>query len=254
MTQRRGYDRLVAMNPIPDAEGYAAEQFGAAPVGDLEAVLGRHDEVRATRRTGTRPAVAVAVFLALVVVGVGALVVATRNDRAPVGNDPVEVVTAFFDRWNERDVESALELLDPEVTINVGFNSLPELRGLMEYAAAWDAEMVVDCRAAERPGSVECDWAWSAASAAALGLEGPNPRRFRVSEGRITSLVTPSYGGHESAVSAYARSVDPGGFTAACDPEGAVSVSAYGFAFDADCGRFLANLEEAFIEQLDSGS
>ena len=253
MTERRGYERLVAVNPIPDPEGYVEQEFGAVPIGDVDAILGSHGEVRTGRWAPARPLLALVAFAAVFAVGVGGLLLANRSDRVPVGNDPVEVVTAFFDRWNDGDVDAALELLDPEVTINVGFNSLAELRGLMEYAAAWGADMDVACRATELAGSVSCEWEWEAASVAALGLDGPNTRRFQVSGGLITSLVTPSYGAHEDAISAYARRVDPEGFAAACDPNGAASVSAYGFVFDAECGRFLAGLEESFIEELGSG-
>lgn len=249
MTVERGYDRLVATNPIPDADRYAEQEFGRAPVVDLDAIVSSHGDWPAPRRAPSRPVLAIVAFVAVIAVGVVALFVSTRSDRAPVGNDPVEVVTAFFDRWNDGDVGAALELLDPEATINVGFNSLAELRGLMEYAAAWGADMDVTCRAIERAGSVSCEWEWTAPSVAAVRLDGANTRRFQVSDGLITSLVTPSYGGHESAVSTYARDVDPAGFAAACDPEGADSVSSYGFAFDAECGRFLASLEGAFIEQ-----
>lgn len=252
MTGERGFDRLVATNPIPDADRYAEQEFGGTRVVDFDAILSGHGDRPVARRAPSRPLLAVAAFVAVIAVGVAALVVSTRSDRAPVGNDPVEVVTAFFDRWNDRDVDGAMELLDPEVTINVGFNSLAELRGLMEYAAAWGADMDVTCRATERPGAVSCDWEWTAPSVAAVGLDGANTRRFQVSDGLITSLVTPNYGGHERAVSTYAREVDPDGFAGACDPDGAESVSSYDFAFDAECGRFLASLEGAFIEQLGS--
>lgn len=253
MKAQRGYDRLVATNPIPDPLRYAEQEFGAAPVGDLEAIVGSRADVRASRWSSPRPVPAVVAFVAVVVIGVGALLASTRTDRTPVGTDPVDVVKTFFDRWNEGDVEGAIELLDPEVTINVGFNSLPELRGLMDYAAGWGAAMEVSCRPTERAGSVSCDWEWTAPSVAAIGSDGPSTRRFQVSGGLITALVTPNYGAHENALSTYARRVDPDGFAAECGPEGAASVSAYGYAFDADCGRFLASLEDSFIEQLGSG-
>jgi hypothetical protein len=250
MSVSQGYDRLAAANPIPDPDRYVVEEFDVAPIRDVEEIFEAGRSIAPAPSARSRPVVAVAAFLTALLVGVVALVVVGNGDRAPVGDDPVAVVTAYFDRWNEGDVDGALELLDPDATINVGFNSRAELRGLMEYATAWGYPMDATCRATERAGSVSCEWEWTAESVAALGLDGPNQRRFQVTDGLITSLVTPSYGAHEGAVSGYAKSADPDGFATACDPGGAISVSAYDFAFDAECGRFLADLEAGFIEQL----
>lgn len=253
MTAPRAYERLAAANPIPDAIRYVEDELGSVPIADLDVLLDSPEPVRPSQRARSRPAIAAVAFVAIMLVGVMAILLASRDSRPPVGDDPVEVVTTFFERWNDGDVGGALELVDPEATINVGFNSVAELRGLMEYAAQWDAEMEVVCASGDRAGQVVCDWAWTAASAAALRLDGANSRRFQVSMGRITSLVTPSYGAHESALSTFAREVDPDGFATSCDPEGAASVSGYGFAFDAECGRFLAALEQDFIAQLETG-
>lgn len=252
MTAQRSYDRLAAANPIPDPVRYAEEELAHIRVGDVEALFAAEDATRVASPRSRRPVPAIAAFVIVLAAGVGALLFSGGTDRAPVGEDPVAVVMGFFDRWNAGDVDGALELVDPEATINVGFNSRVELQGLMEYTAGWGAPMEVACRPTELAGSVTCDWEWKAASVAALGLDGPSTRRFQVSGGLITSLATPSYGAHEDAISGYAKRVDPEGYAAACDPAGAVSVSAYGFAFDVECGRFLASLEREFIADLAS--
>lgn len=247
-----GHDRLAAANPIPDADLYL-EEAGLGRVPPIEEILGAPRSIERGRPTGSRPVAALAVFVVVLVVAVAALVLLRNGARAPVGDDPVRVVTAFFDRWNGGDVDGALELVAPDVSINAGFNSLVEMRGLMEWAAQWDGEMEVECRQGDRAGAVQCDWSWTTAGVGAMGLDAPHARRFQVTDGLIHSFATPSYGSLESAIATYARTVDPDGFAAACDPEGAESVSAYGFAFDARCGGFLAGLEAAFIAQLESG-
>ena len=256
MTADRAYARLVAANPVEDPARYLAE------VVDLEQSLRRFEEdVMANNGVaskpvvasswGRRPLVAIAAFVAVLVLGIPIWLAFDGSEPDVVGGDPMEVVDAFFDRWNRGDVDAALALVDPEVAVNGGLQDWFDLRGLMVFAAQFDAEMESECRLLAEEGALSCDWAWRSASAEAVGVAGSQGSGFTVTDGGITALRTPNYGAVELALSSFAREADAAGFSTSCAPDGQSPRGASGLPFNERCGRFLASLEAAFVASLD---
>lgn len=254
MTADSAYARLVAANPVEDPERYLAELV------DLERSLRRFEEdvmtdegVLASQIASSRSPrlyAAVAAFAAVLVLAVPIWLALAGREPA-VGGDPIEVVDAFFDRWNRGDVDAALALVDPEVAVNSGLQEWSDLRGLMLFAAQFDAEMEAACGPLAEEETLNCAWAWRSASAEALGAGGAQQSRFVVTDGLIAAMSTPNYGAVERALSEFAREADSAGYSAACAPDGESPRSASGFVFNEQCGRFLAGLELAFVSSLE---
>lgn len=236
------FERFVAANPIDDPMRLVADDALEVEVGTL-----------AQRGVSRRPLarqrawLAVAVF-SLIVTSAGLLFAARSDQDVSGGAGPVEVVDAFFARWNARDPDAAMALVDLEVLVNGGLQGWSDLRALMLWSMEFDGRMETTCMpVADDPTLVTCDWAFVTAATEALSIVGAEGRPIAVDEGRIVAVSTPTYGAFERALADFARSTDPAGFATECAPDGSVASSVHGFPFTTRCGRYLAALEGQMV-------
>lgn len=241
------FERFVAANPIMDPDEFVAHL-------DLPAETPPLTESQASKRRGPRirrtwvAAASFAVVLAAAVV----LISVRPGGQVATGDSAIEVVEAFFGRWNANESTAAMALVDLEVSVNLGAQSWSDLRSLMQWSMEFDGSMEVDCVPdADEHTLVTCDWAFRTALTDALGLEPAQARPFRVADGRIVSIATPNYGALERTLADHAREADPVGFAAECASEPGTASSVYGFPFTTRCGRYFATLEAAAIAALE---
>lgn len=257
-TTERAYERLVAANPMPDPERYMATvlDIDTAP-DDLKEVMmstktddRRSMEVIDRGPLGGRWRIALATFVAVLAVAGGILVATLVGEgRDSAGDTPIGVVEAFFERWNDGDVDGAMALVSPEVTA-FGIPGAANLKGLIEYTSQFDGRMEVDCQSAAIAGRVTCDWAFASPGVEALGLPVNENRLFTVVDGLITTLVPAQYPDFETQLAAFAESEDPVGYAEECSPDGISPLGLAGHPFNVRCGAFLAGLEGAFVASL----
>lgn len=248
-TTGRAYERLVAANPIPDADRYAA-----AAVPDVDAALrelargedlnGSHPRIL-DHRPRPRWAVAVAALLIVLAAG-GTFLLTTAGERDVAGGSPLEVVNSFFTKWNERDIEGTMALVHPDASINV-LQSAPDLRGLIEWTMEFEGAMETSCSDDLQPDRITCEWAFVSPATEALGISDPREGTFAVTDGVIVDISTPNYMVLEMQLSSFARDRDPTGYGDACGFDRASPRSIYGFPFNQRCGRFLAGIEAEFV-------
>jgi len=258
-TLERAYERLVAANPIPDVEHYIASAAELdATLRDPQSLIedAAADPGGTTGRHPVGPRrwqIAVATFVAVLAVG-GVFAATPLFDDADIVNtspeSPLEVVNAFFERWNAGNVEAVMTLIDPATQINGGLQEAADLRSLIEYSIPFDGRMETVCSPGPSPGRVMCDWAWLTEGTEALGLDSAEGRGFTVVDNRITALTTPNFGTFDRQLSRFAQERDPGGYTDSCSPDGISPIGGDGFPFNTRCGRFLADLESAFVADL----
>lgn len=254
----RAYDRLVAVNPIPDPEQYIESTVDVdAALRSLEASMEdakpRERETKEQVPLWKRWQVAVAAFVAVLAVG-GALVATTlldddqRFEVAPA--TPIGVVEAFFERWNAGEVDAVMAIVDPQALINGGRQTSSDLRALVEYSLPFNGTMEGNCGAGLVPGEVTCDWLWVTPGTQALGLDSASRRTFTVADNLITAFTTPNYSVFDTQLGRFAQEQDPAGFSDACSPDGTSPIGGNGFPFNTGCGNFLADLESDFVTSL----
>lgn len=250
MTER-AYARLIAANPIPDPDRYAAAADLDVDTVFLELEQRTDRDPPSLAGPGPVPrlrwGVALAALLVVLSAG-GALLLATFGESDDVsGNAPLEVVGAFFSHWNAGDLEGTMRVVHPDAVINSGFQDTSDLRGLIEWAIEFHGSMEVSCATGPSERRVTCDWAFVTPATEALGITDPQRGRFEVTNGLITEVSTPNYVELELQLGSFARERDPSGYGEACASDGVAPMSAAGFPFNHACGRFLADLEPEFV-------
>lgn len=258
MMVERAYDRLVAVNPVPDPEQYVTATLDVdAALMSLEALVedaGPRERDAAERiPQWMRWRVAAVTFVAVLAVG-GALAAITlldddqRFEMAP--ETPIGVVEAFFERWNAGEVDAVMEIVDPDALINGGRQTSSDLRALVEYSLPFNGTMEGNCGAGLEPGEVTCDWLWVTPGTEALGLDSPSRRTFTVADNLITAFTTPNYAVFDNQLGRFAQERDPAGFSEACSLDGTSPIGGNGFPFNTRCGEYLADLESDFVTSL----
>lgn len=256
MTIDDAYTRLVGANPVPDVERYMSQMI------DLDAALRDYEEVLMDTKTHEarevaiqsppqrrRWRVAIAAFVAVLAIGGVLLLVPFGSGSDVVGDEPIDVVEAYFDRWNAGDINAALALLSPDVSINGGLQGIEDVRPVMDFAVEFDGDMVVSCEPALIDTQATCLWDFTTAGVAALGIE-PRRRTFTVEGGLITAFSTPDFGRFDAGIAEFAESVDPAAFEANCAPVEGDHLSQAGFAHTSKCGAHLAQIEADWVASL----
>jgi len=161
----------------------------------------------------------------------------------------VELVDAYFKAWNLGDLEAAASLQHADFRVN-GSPAGDNWFNFMEFTAEFGDNHEVSCEPSILGPT--CAWIWDAAFANAQETEnvGAANLQFRVSDGKLSSFPTPSYGLFEKSLVAFARAADDAGFTSACSADGVSITGTSGAVFHQACGAFLASHVNAFVVSL----
>lgn len=222
---------------------------------------------RGPRRPGRRgPLVAAAAAVVVVVVGAVAFLFASSGDEpnvattpgptttraattvAPTTAAPVptvslpvsasDVVRAFYERYNERDLDGALALVAPDGSLR-GF-ARTELRDLLDFLAVYPSRFVVgDCRESGPAGTASC-FVELVGDPLVDALEpGGADLQFRVEDGVLTVVNFKDYRVLDLRFRLYVEQVDRDGLERACTLDSTV--------FNRACGEFLSGFVDGFL-------
>lgn len=189
-----------------------------------------------------------AATLLVVVVTVGTVIITSGSGSDQAATTPLGVVEQFFDHWNDADTEAAMALVDPDFA--VGPFGSDTVRGLIDWTSRFDGTQATTC-VQTSDTRVSCGWGWQTAATEALDLKPWVDRSFVIADGLITQMSTPNYADLEQRLTTFIEAQDPGGYAAACTPDGTSTIAAAGYARTVQCGEFMAGLEDAFVASLD---
>jgi len=157
--------------------------------------------------------------------------------------DPVALVQAFYDAWDDGDMEAAATFLSPRVTSPAGTQSgtgLVRLINYMEYVKAIPQSVQAgDC---DSLGSlVTCHVEFRDALINALGIEGSSATH-EIRLGLISHVALGAqYAESDAAVAGFLRDNGGADFETACAvPDDGSAKGELGLAFTGTCGAFVA--------------